>query len=212
MNIYVEGAGIGIGKTTLAKGLQRSFRDVVLLEEIFNDLYLKDMYQDIKNNIKPSTNVFEFECHILAERLQQYHNQEKDGIRIYDRSFASCLGFIYLLYEDGYLNKKQFGILSSLHKQLAGFVQYKSNDIVVWLNCPVGIQLERIKERNRPGEDAITKEYLERLDKSYTRVKSYFREKGVGILEYDWSTFQHQRVSLDIKTHIEISALLGGVK
>ncbi|NOR43885.1 MAG: AAA family ATPase [Gammaproteobacteria bacterium] len=157
--IVVEGP-IGVGKTTLANKLARSFGSDLLLEGADENPFLEKFYEDPKAAALPTQLFFLFQ---RAQQLKEMKQEDMfNPVRVADflvekdRLFAELtLGADELeLYEQVYANLT---------------IDTPQPDLVVYLQAPVEILLDRIQKRGLRHERFIESAYLQRLCDSYVR-------------------------------------------
>ena len=157
--IVVEGP-IGVGKTTLANKLARSFGSDLLLEGADENPFLEKFYEDPKAAALPTQLFFLFQ---RAQQLKEMKQEDMfNPVRVADflvekdRLFAELtLGADELeLYEQVYANLT---------------IDTPRPDLVVYLQAPVEILLDRIQKRGLRHERFIESAYLQRLCDSYVR-------------------------------------------
>ena len=157
--IVVEGP-IGVGKTSLAQRLAQSFGTELLLEGADENPFLQRFYKDPKNAALPTQLFFLFQRARQVQALRQGDMfrpvRVADFLIEKDRLFAQMtLGDDELkLYEQAYQ-----------HLALDAPVP----DLVIYLQAPVNVLLERIRKRNRDYEQYIDSDYLQRLVDAYAR-------------------------------------------
>jgi deoxyguanosine kinase len=157
--IVIEGP-IGVGKTTLANKLARSFGSDLLLEGADENPFLEKFYEDPKAAALPTQLFFLFQ---RAQQLKEMKQEDMfNPVRVADflvekdRLFAELtLGADELeLYEQVYANLT---------------IDTPQPDLVVYLQAPVEILLDRIQKRGLRHERFIESAYLQRLCDSYVR-------------------------------------------
>ena len=157
--IVVEGP-IGVGKTTLANKLARSFGSDLLLEGADENPFMEKFYEDPKAAALPTQLFFLFQ---RAQQLKEMKQEDMfNPVRVADflvekdRLFAELtLGADELeLYEQVYANLT---------------IDTPQPDLVVYLQAPVEVLLDRIQKRGLRHERFIESAYLQRLCDSYVR-------------------------------------------
>lgn len=157
--IVVEGP-IGVGKTALAKRLAESLEGELVLEEVLANPFIERFYRDGKSAALPAQMFF------LFERARQL-----SGLRQSDL-FAEVRVSDYLFAKD-----RLFAELNLDGDELRLYEQVVENldvdppvpDLVIYLQASVDALLERIWRRERPFEQAIERDYLERVADAYAR-------------------------------------------
>jgi len=156
--IVVEGP-IGSGKTTLAKLLLDQFPIDYISEKAEENPFLPRFYQDAQRYGLPTQLFFLF----------QRANQMKD---LSQRDmFAKPVVADFFLEKDPLFAKLNLDDEEyALYHQIYQHLQLKASkpDLVIYLQTPVDALVERVEDRNVPYEQAIPREYLERLASAYS--------------------------------------------
>src|SRR5579864_433274 len=157
--IVVEGA-IGVGKTSLARRLAGSLAAEAVLEEAGQNPFLERFYRNPRAAALPTQLSF------LFQRAQQLAGLKQQDL------FAPVRVADYLLEKDRLfarvtLDDAEFGLYEQVSAKLD--IQPPKPDLVVYLQAPVDVLLERISKRGIDYEQHIEREYLERLNEAYAR-------------------------------------------
>jgi deoxyadenosine/deoxycytidine kinase len=157
--IVVEGP-IGVGKTSLARRLAKSFGSELVLEQGDENPFLERFYRN------PRTAAFQTQLYFLFQRARQM--QELRQADLFERVRVSD----YLLDKDRLfarltLDDEEFALYEQVYARLA--IDAPVPDLIVYLQAPVDVLLERIARRGIQYEQAIERRYLERLVESYSR-------------------------------------------
>jgi len=157
--VVVEGP-IGVGKTSLARKLARSFGSELVLEQGDENPFLERFYRN------PRAAAFQTQLYFLFQRARQM--QELRQADLFERVRVSD----YLLDKDRLfarltLDEEEFGLYEQVYARLA--IDAPVPDLVVYLQAPVDVLLERIARRGIGYEQAIERRYLERLVEAYSR-------------------------------------------
>ena len=191
MNICVE-AGIGLGKTTLIKSLERIVssrlkEDVEVVTEPvkeWRDVAGQDLLKLFASN--PREFAFPTQVHILSTMSHQREIQSKTNIRIYERSLdASEFIFKSVLYEDGMLTDLESNILSSLYLSLVS--RMPRVDGIIYLKGTAQLAHERIRIRNLKCDDGLPISYLEKLQIKHDEFIAKKTAGGMDVLTIDAS-------------------------
>jgi deoxyadenosine/deoxycytidine kinase len=157
--VVVEGP-IGVGKTSLARRLAKSFGSELVLEQGDENPFLERFYRN------PRAAAFQTQLYFLFQRARQM--QELRQADLFERVRVSD----YLLDKDRLfarltLDDEEFALYEQVYARLA--IDAPVPDLVVYLQAPVDVLLERIARRGIQYEQAIERRYLERLVESYSR-------------------------------------------
>jgi len=157
--VVVEGP-IGVGKTSLARRLAKSFGSELVLEQGEDNPFLERFYRN------PRAAAFQTQLYFLFQRARQM--QELRQADLFEQVRVSD----YLLDKDRLfarltLDEEEFGLYEQVYSRLA--IDAPVPDLVVYLQAPVDILLERIARRGIGYEQSIERRYLERLVEAYSR-------------------------------------------
>lgn len=162
--IVIEGP-IGVGKTTLAKRIAHSFSYQALLEQAERNPFLGKFYRDRRQNALATQLSFLFQRH---QQLQDVHQ---------DELFSPAIVADYLIDKDDLfaqanLDDEEYKLYKAVSDKLES--HYPTPDLVIYLQAPVDILLERIHERGIPEEQSIDRRYLETLNELYSQLFLYY--------------------------------------
>lgn len=171
-HIVVEGP-IGVGKTTLAKNLARTFSYDTLLERTQDNPFLERFYQDQKNTALPTQLYFLFQ---RAKQLQSLRQGDMfEPVRIADFLMEKDQLFAQVTLDDD-----EYRLYQQVYDQLT--IDNAAPDIVIYLQAPTDVLLERIRGRGNPAEKNIDAEYLRRLNDAYTKFFHYYDQSPLLIV------------------------------
>jgi deoxyadenosine/deoxycytidine kinase len=141
---------------------------------------LRNYYQD------PKKYAFELQEFIRLTFLEVLHEDPPIGLipyaRVCERCIFSCEVFIAA---SGGLTSTQAAIVNRWHEhlwqeQLSGERQVKP-DLIIFLKVQPKTCLERVRKRNREGEERVTLPYLTCLDDEYQKWLQSMQIQGVVI-------------------------------
>ncbi len=163
--IVVEGP-IGVGKTSLARRLAETFASDVLLERAEDNPFLERYYQN------PRAAALATQLSFLFQRAQQMQ-----ALRQGDLFRPTALVADFLLDKD-----RLFAQLTLDHDELQLYEQVYRHltldaprpDLVVYLQAPVEVLLERVKKRGIAYERLIESAYLQRLTDVYAQFFHHY--------------------------------------
>lgn len=163
--IVVEGP-IGVGKTSLVRRLGRSFGCELVLEQDAENPFLERFYRD------PRSAAFQTQLHFLFQRARQLQDLRQtdlfEQVRVADYMLDKDRLFARLTLDD-----QEYTLYEQVYERLA--IDAPAPDLVVYLQAPVDVLLDRIGRRGIDYEQQIERRYLERLNDAYARF----------FLEYD---------------------------
>ncbi|HYN89617.1 MAG TPA: deoxynucleoside kinase [Ardenticatenaceae bacterium] len=169
MKRFIAIAGnIGVGKSTLTRLLERRLGWEPFYEAVDDNPYLADFYQDMPRW------AFHSQVFFLARRLQ-HHRQilEHPASVIQDRSvYEDAEVFARNLHEQGAISPRDYDVYRELYQAVAAVLP--PPDLLVYLRAEVATLERRIALRGRDFEQAISREYLERLNRLYDQWVSSF--------------------------------------
>ena len=164
--IAVEGV-IGVGKTTLARLLQPLLSAGLILEIVEENPFLSDFYQD------QAKYAFQTQIFFLLSRFRQMQvaapemlartNVISDYILAKDRIFAQ----LTLNHDELDMHARLFPILAASLPQ---------PDLVVYLQADTDVLMERIAQRDRPFERAMSRRYIDDLRTAYDRFFAAYQD------------------------------------
>ena len=155
----IEGP-IGVGKTSLARRVCTSLEAEPVLEQAAENPFLERFYRNPRDGALPT------QLYFLFQRAQQLAGLNQQDM------FAPLRVGDYLLEKDRLfarvtLDDAEFGLYEQVHAKLD--IQAPKPDLVVYLQAPVDVLLERIAKRGIRYEQQIDRAYLERLNEAYAR-------------------------------------------
>jgi deoxyguanosine kinase len=170
--IAVEGP-IGVGKTTLACRLASHLSAHALLEQPENNPFLERYYRDSARWALPT------QLYFLFQRVQQLRQLQQldlfQSVIVSDFIFEKDPLFARLTLADDELR---------LYEQLLDHLkpQVTAPDLVIYLQAPPEILIERVTRRGNPIEAGISEPYLRALADAYTRFFHGYEQAPVLIV------------------------------
>jgi deoxyadenosine/deoxycytidine kinase len=157
--VVVEGP-IGVGKTSLARRLCSSLSAQGIFEQAAQNPFLERFYRNPRAGALPT------QLYFLLQRAQQLAALKQQDL------FAPVRVADYLLEKDRLfarvtLDDAEYALYEQLYAKLD--IQAPKPDLVVYLQAPVDVLLERIAKRGVDYEQYIERQYLERLNEAYAR-------------------------------------------
>jgi deoxyadenosine/deoxycytidine kinase len=168
--IVVEGP-IGVGKTTLANKLSRSFGSDLLLEGADENPFLGKFYDD------PGAAALPTQLFFLLQRARQLKEMKQEDmfnpVRVADFLIEKDRLFAELT-----LDVDELDLYEQVYANLT--IDIPQPDLVVYLQAPVEVLLERIQKRGLKHERFIETAYLQRLCDSY--VEFFYQYNNAPLL------------------------------
>ena len=155
--IVIEGP-IGVGKTTLAKKLANSFGSEILLEGADENPFMSKFYEN------PKAAALSTQLFFLLQRAKQMQDL-RQGDMFNPVRIADFLMEKDRLFAELTLDKDELKLYEQVYAQLT--IDVPEPDLVVYLQAPVEVLLQRIENRGLPNERLIEAAYLQRLSDSY---------------------------------------------
>jgi len=84
------------------------------------------------------------------------------------------------LFAEVTLSEEEMGLYDKVYEHLT--LDAPSPDLVIYLQAPVEVLLERINKRGNPDEKFLTIDYLERLNDAYSKFFLYFENAPLLII------------------------------
>lgn len=190
--LVVVAGNIGAGKTSLTERIGNRLGWEKAFESVVDNPYLADFYAEMR------AWSFHLQVFFLGHRAAQYLElAESPQSAILDRS----------IYEDAYIFARALHHMGNLSER--DYLSYRRifdlmvsklppPDLLIYLNCPVPVLMERIHSRGRSIESGITAEYLDLLDSFYNDWLQAFDICPVLTIRTDDLDFVHRSKHLDI--------------
>lgn len=162
--IAVEGP-IGVGKTSLAKRLAETFNYDMLLEKPEENPFLERFYYN------PRQHALATQLFFLFQRSQQIQDIRQSDL-FEPVQIADFLIDKDLLFARQNLDKDEFALYQQVYQHLT--IDAPTPDLVLYLQAPTSVLLNRIQKRGIAVEQLIERTYLDRLNQAYTEFFHYY--------------------------------------
>ena len=170
--IAVEGP-IGVGKTSLTKRLAETFNYELLLENAEENPFLDRFYQN------PRQHALATQLFFLFQRAQQIAESRQsdlfEPVRVSDFLIDKDR-----LFAELNLEKDEYDLYHKVYQHLV--IDAPKPDLVIYLQAPTEILLQRIQKRGIPSEQMIESEYLNQLNRAYTEFFHYYSDSKLLIV------------------------------
>ena len=179
--VVVEGP-IGVGKTTLAKRLAKSLGSNMLLEAAEENPFLEKFYENPRNAALPT------QLYFLMQRTRQLKKLKQDDmfnpVRVADFLIQKDR-----LFAEVILDSDELDLYEQVYSNLT--LDIRRPDLVVYLQAPVEVLLERINRRGIKHEKWVEAAYLERLCDAYVRFFYQYNDAPLLIVNAADIDFAH---------------------
>jgi len=169
MSMHIAVAGnIGSGKTTLTSLLSKHFGWDAHYEDVDDNPYLNDFYNDMQRWS------FNLQIYFLNTRFNQILSFRRSGkTLVQDRTiYEDAYIFAPNLHSMGLMSTRDFENYFTLFNMLGSLIQ--PPDLVIYLRASVPTLVRQIQKRGRKYEDNIRLDYLKRLNERYEAwIESY---------------------------------------
>ncbi len=203
MHIAIAG-NIGSGKTTLAGLLSKHFGWEAHYEDVDDNPYLNDFYEDMQRWS------FNLQVYFLNSRFSQILEIKSSGKTIVqDRTiYEDAYIFAPNLHAMGLMSTRDFENYFTLFNLMTSLVE--PPDLLLYLRASVPTLVNQIQKRGRDYESSIRIDYLKRLNERYEAWIESYKLGKLLILEADAYDFpdnkDHLRQIID-KINAELHGL-----
>ncbi|MCF1192999.1 deoxynucleoside kinase [Mangrovimonas sp. AS39] len=178
MHIAVAG-NIGAGKTTLTKLLAKHFKWEAQLEDVVDNPYLDDFYNQMERWS------FNLQVYFLNSRFRQVLQIRESGKSIIqDRTiYEDAYIFAPNLHAMGLMTNRDFENYHSLFDLMETMVQ--GPDLLIYLRSTIPNLVAQIHKRGRDYENSISIDYLSRLNERYEAWIHNYNKGNLLIIDVD---------------------------
>lgn len=170
--IVVEGP-IGVGKTSLTKRLADTFNYDVLLEKAEENPFLERFYQE------PARHALSTQLFFLFQRSQQIQELRQDDL-FQPVRVADFLIEKDRLFAQQNLDSDEYELYLNVYRHLT--IDAPAPDLVIYLQAPTNILMNRIRKRGIAAEQHIEPQYLENLNQAYTDFFHFYNQSSLLIV------------------------------
>ncbi|ALO15480.1 MAG TPA: deoxynucleoside kinase [Salinivirga sp.] len=182
MHLAIAG-NIGSGKTTLTGKLAKHFGWETHYEDVDDNPYLNDFYNDMQRWS------FNLQIYFLNSRFSQIVEIQKSGLQvIQDRTiYEDAYIFAPNLHDMGLMSKRDFDNYFRLFNLMNSLI--KPPDLLIYLRASVGTLVNQIEKRGREYEKTIRIDYLKRLNERYEAWISGYTAGNLLVIDVDKYNF-----------------------
>ncbi len=181
-HIAVAG-NIGAGKTTLTQLLAKHFNWETHFEDVENNPYLYDFYQDMPRW------AFNLQIYFLNSRFKQILDIQKGSKTIIqDRTiYEDAQIFAPNLHAMGLMSTRDFQNYTEIFNSITGLVS--PPDLLIYLRASIPALVNQIQKRGREYEDNLRLDYLRRLNEYYEAWIAKYKHGKLLIIDIDHCNF-----------------------
>lgn len=178
MHIAIAG-NIGAGKTTLTNLLAKHFNWEPHLEDVVDNPYLDDFYNQMERWS------FNLQIYFLNSRFNQILKIRESGKTIIqDRTiYEDAHIFAPNLHAMGLMTNRDFQNYISLFNLMENLVQ--APDLLIYLRSSIPNLVKQIHKRGRDYENTISIDYLSRLNERYEAWIHGYNRGNLLIIDVD---------------------------
>ncbi|RAV29733.1 deoxynucleoside kinase [Sinomicrobium soli] len=182
MHIAIAG-NIGAGKTTLTRLLARHFRWEPQFEDVVDNPYLDDFYNQMERWS------FNLQIYFLNSRFSQILQIRESGKTIIqDRTiYEDAYIFAPNLHAMGLMTNRDFENYLALFELMENLVQ--APDLLIYLRSSIPNLVNQIHKRGREYENSISIDYLSRLNERYEAWAHQYSKGKFLIIDVDKLNF-----------------------
>ena len=189
MHLAVAG-NIGSGKTTLTGLLSKHYKYEAHFEDVENNPYLNDFYNDMQRWS------FNLQVYFLNSRFRQvlgFRENEKNVIQ--DRTiYEDASIFAPNLHEMGLMTTRDFENYIELFQLMDSFIT--PPDLLIYLKASVPVLVNQIQQRGRDYENSIRIDYLQKLNIRYEKWIEEYDKGKLLIIDVDNNSFHNDAEDL----------------
>ncbi len=205
MSKHIAIAGnIGSGKTTLTEMLAQHYGWEPHFEEVDQNPYLNDFYEDMQRWS------FNLQIYFLNSRYRQNREMSiKNHNTVQDRTiYEDAYIFAPNLHSMGLMSSRDFENYSRLFEAMSSHLE--KPDLLIYLRASVPTLVRQIQRRGRDFEDNIRLDYLKRLNERYEAWIEGYSEGKLLIITVDQLNFADKPEDFG-QILLKIESELGGL-
>lgn len=194
---------IGSGKTTLANLLSKHYNWEIQLEDMDENPYITDFYEDMQ---RWSFNLQVYFLNVRFKNIQKIRSSNQTVIQ--DRTiYEDAKIFAPNLHAMGLMSTRDFENYIALFDSLNQMIQ--PPDLLIYLRGTIPTLVKQIQLRGRDYEDSIRLDYLKRLNERYEAWISSYKGRLL-VLDIDELDFANDKNDANLvltKVEAEINGL-----
>ncbi len=193
-HIAVAG-NIGAGKTTLTQLLAKQFNWETHYEDVENNPYLYDFYQDMPRW------AFNLQIYFLNSRFKQIIDIQKGSKTvIQDRTiYEDAQIFAPNLHAMGLMSTRDFQNYTEIFNSITSLIS--PPDLLIYLRGSIPALVNQIQKRGREYEDNLRLDYLRRLNEYYEAWIAKYKHGKLLVIDIDHCNFAENAEDLGDVIH-----------
>lgn len=174
---------IGAGKTTLANVLAKSFKWKAHYEDVENNPYLNDFYNDM-----PRWS-FNLQIYFLHNRFKQIIDiRQGQETVVQDRTiYEDAFIFAPNLHAMSLMSTRDFDNYTALFSTINSLIA--PPDLLIYLRASLPTLVNQIQKRGREYEENLRLDYLRRLNEYYENWITTYKDGKLLIIDVDNCNF-----------------------
>jgi deoxyadenosine/deoxycytidine kinase len=185
--IAIEGV-IGVGKTTLSRLLAERLGAELVLEEVEENPFLHEFYAD------RARWAFQTQMHFLFSRYQQQRSLLQTDLFL-QRVVSDYLFQKDRIFANLNLTDRELALYERIVTQIE--LEVPRPDVVVYLQANTDTLLARIRDRGRPFEKEMEREYLKALNEAYNYFFFHYTDAPLLVVNTDSIDFVRHAADLE---------------
>lgn len=183
INHIAVAGNIGAGKSTLTDLLAKNFNWQPQFEDVENNPYLNDFYDDM-----PRWS-FNLQVYFLNSRYQQLIEIKNNAnVIIQDRTiYEDAEIFAPNLHKMGLMSTRDFENYKSLYSTIIS--QIEAPELMIYLKASIPTLVDNIQKRGRDYEENIRLDYLKRLNEFYESWIANYTQGKLLVIDCDKMNF-----------------------
>lgn len=180
VNQHIAVAGnIGSGKTTLSKILAKHYNWELELEDLQDNPYITDFYEDMQ---RWSFNLQVYFLNVRFNNIRKIRSNANPVIQ--DRTvYEDAYIFAPNLHAMGLMSTRDFETYISLFRSLNSMLP--PPDLMIYLRASIPTLVKQIQQRGREYEDSIRLDYLKRLNERYEAWVASYKLGNLVVIDID---------------------------
>lgn len=202
-NISLEG-NVGGGKSTVLSLFEQHSNFTIVPEPVSKWVDLNGLNLIERTYTNPEDNYFAFQMYVFLTQLEDFHSR-KGKIRIFERSPYSSFR-VFVREREDKLKAVEREVCQEWFKFLSRNKQVGIKlDLIIYVRTDPTVALERIRSRNRAGEESITLETVQRFHELHEQWLRNETEIPVWVIDGNQGLDRIERLVKKISSFLKAS-------